>query len=127
MNLHQIVGNVDNKQLLGDIAIKFLPMAEAQVSQMLGGIRGAKAGILRAIDVQRDCKYILRNRTKFPASVVAWAAKSKADAQFEEHRYRGEKENFLEGYREGRALEFMLRSIIKMAPKEEASDVLDNA
>ncbi|MFW3388540.1 UNVERIFIED_CONTAM: hypothetical protein RF648_21375, partial [Kocuria sp. CPCC 205274] len=119
MNLRKIVGNVDNKQLLADIAIKFLPMAETQVQQMTAGIKGAKAGIRRAVDVQRDAKYILRRRNQFPANVIAWATKAKADANFDEHRYHAEKQGFLEGYREGRALEFMLKSIIKLA-KEEA-------
>ena len=126
MNLRKIVGNTDNKQLLADIAATFLPMAELQVEQMVGGIKGAKAGIRRAIDVQRDCKYILRRRTQFPDSVVAWAAKSKADANFDEHRYKGEKDNFLQGYREGRKLEFMLRSVMLMAKQEEA-DVSSDA
>lgn len=125
MNLRKIVGNADNKQLLADIAVTFLPLAEAQVEQMAGGVKGARAGIRRAIDVQRDCKYILRRRNQFPDSVVAWAAKSKADANFDEHRYKGEKDNFLEGYREGRKLEFMLRSVILLAKQEEV-DVSSN-
>lgn len=126
MNLRKIVGNTDNKQLLADIAVKFLPLAEAQVEQMVGGINGAKANIRRAIDVQRDCKYILRRRNQHPKSVIAWADKCKADANFEEHRYKGEKANFVEGYREGRQLEFLLRSVILAAKKEEA-DVSSNS
>lgn len=127
MNLRSIVGNCDDKQLLANLAVKFLPLAEAQVQQMASGIKGAKANIVRAVDVQRDCKYVIRRRNQFPASVVAWAAKSKADANFDEHRYQGEKSNFIEGYREGRALEFLLKSVIKAAVTEESSNVSDNS
>lgn len=126
MNLREILGYTKNKQLLADIAVKYLPMAEAQCSQMQGGIKGAKAGINRAIQVQTDCKYILRHQNKFTPSVVRWAAVQKAEANFDEHRYRGEKENFLEGYREGRALTFLLKSVIKMAVEEEAENVSNN-
>lgn len=127
MNLRNIVGYTDNKQLLADIAVQFLPTAESQVQQMAGAVKAAKAGIRRSVDVQRDCKWILRRRNQFPAHVIAWAAKSKADANFDEHRYHGEKENFKEGYRQGRALEFLLKSIIKAAKTEEVSDVSDNS
>ena len=126
MNLRQIVGNPDNKQLLADIAIKFLPVAESQTRQMLAGIKGSKAGVNRAIDVQRDCKWIMNHRSMFPSSVVAWATKSKEDANFEEHRYQAEKQNFQEGYREGRRLEFLLRSVIKSAFSEQEGEDVSN-
>lgn len=125
MNLRKIVGFTDNKQLLAEIALKFLPMSEAQCEHMAAGIKGAKANIRRAIDVQRDCKYILRRRNQFPASTIAWAAKCKSDANFDEHRYQGDKQNFIEGYREGRNLEFLLKSV--MLQYEEEVHVSDNA
>lgn len=124
MKLRPIVGNTENLALLAEIANDLLPMMKSQAEHMHTGIKAAGVNIAKYVQVQRDCKYIMRHRTKFTLSVVLWATKQKADANFDEHRYHADKLKFTEGFREARRMEFLLKSVIKLAA--ENADVSSN-
>lgn len=125
MNRRPIIGNTDNLQLLAELARKFLPMAEGGADQFAKNVDATRVRIRHFIQVQKDMKQLLRRGRNLPGNAIGWAIKSKADADFDEMKVRGEKESHLEGYREARQMEFLLKSVIKLAEGE--SDVSSNA
>lgn len=122
MNVKPITGNVNLKTLksitdnIGGLTTADL---ERECEYLKAGIKAARGKIARAVDRQRGAKWIIKNRVNLPTSVVNLAIATKQQERDKELVASGERDAFLNQYRNFRQLLYIQKSVELIAAGQE--------
>ena len=122
MNVKPITGNANLATLktitdnIGGLTTEDL---ERECAYLKAGIKAARGKIARAVDRQRGAKWILKHRSTLPESVVNLAIAAKPQEREKELIAGGERDAFLQQYRNFRQFLYIQKSVELIASNQE--------